>query len=185
MLHCNYMKKNVIKYLTPAIFISLISINFAKAICPVCVVVVAGGVGLTRWLKVDDVITGIWLGAALISLSLWTIIWLKDKKWTFPLYQPVVFLVTYGLVIIPLYLKTIIGHPANTFWGIDKLVLGMAVGTATFILGVLINNLLKKKNNGKVYFPFQKVFIPVVLLLIASVVFYYVLRLSGHQVTFY
>lgn len=177
--------KHIFKYLTPVIIISLVSVNFAKAFCPVCTVVVAGGVGLARWLKVDDVITGIWIGAALISLSLWTIIWLKGKKWTFPLYQLIVFIVTYGVIIIPLYLKTIIGHPANTFWGLDKLVLGMIIGTITFIVAILINNLLKKKNNGKVYFPFQKVAIPVALLLIASLTFYYVLRLSGHQVTFY
>lgn len=179
------MKKNILIYLTPAFIISLLYVNFAKAICPVCTVVVAGGVGLARWLKVDDVITGIWIGAALISLALWTIIWLKGKKWTFPLFEPVVFIVTYGVIIIPLYLKTIIGHPANTFWGIDKLILGMTIGTATFILAIIINNLLKNKNHDKVYFPFQKVAIPVTLLIIVSVIFYYVLRLSGHQVTFY
>lgn len=179
------MKKNIIKYLALTFFVSLTSVNFAKAFCPVCTVVVAGGVGLARWLKVDDIITGIWIGAALVSLSLWTIIWLKAKKWTFLFYQPIVFIVTYGVIIIPLYLKTIIGHPANTFWGIDKLVLGMMIGTATFILAVIINNLLKKTHGNKVYFPFQKVVIPVVLLLLVSVVFYYVLRLSGQQVTFY
>lgn len=35
----------------------------AQAVCPVCTVAVGTGVGLSRWLGVDDTITGLWLGA--------------------------------------------------------------------------------------------------------------------------
>ena len=35
----------------------------AKAICPVCTVAVGAGIGLSRWLGIDDSITGLWIGA--------------------------------------------------------------------------------------------------------------------------
>jgi hypothetical protein len=66
-----------------------------------------------------------------------------------------------------------IGHPLNTIWGMDKLVLGIILGSIFFLLAVYLNNFLKKKNNGKVYFPFQKVVIPVITLAILSVIFYF------------
>jgi len=57
----------------------------AAAICPVCTVTVGAGIGLSRWLGIDDSITGLWLGAFLLSISLWTIDWLDRKKSIFPL----------------------------------------------------------------------------------------------------
>jgi len=60
------------------------------------------------------------------------------------------------------------GHPQNKLWGMDKLLAGIIVGSVVFILSVLFNDFLKKKNQGKVYFPFQRVVIPILFLIIAS-----------------
>ena len=46
------------------------------------------------------------------------------------------------------------------------------IGTIGFIIAVLFNEYLKKKNSGRVYFPFQKVVIPVGLLAILSLALY-------------
>jgi hypothetical protein len=46
------------------------------------------------------------------------------------------------------------------------------VGTIVFWLGVLLDKLARKKNNGKVFFPFQKVILPVVAVLLVSWLFY-------------
>jgi hypothetical protein len=37
-------------------------------VCPVCTIAVAGGVGLCRYLGIDDLISGAWIGALLFSL---------------------------------------------------------------------------------------------------------------------
>jgi len=36
--------------------------------CPVCTIAVTAGVGLSRWLGVDDLISGLWVGGLLVSL---------------------------------------------------------------------------------------------------------------------
>lgn len=147
----------------------------AKAMVPICVVCTAAistGVGLSRWLGVDDAITGLWLGALIVSLSLWTINWLTSKKIKFFGRQPLIFIAYYSAIVWPLYHYNMIGHPLNKLCGIDKLLMGIIVGTIGFIFAAWLNHYLKKKNNGSVYFPFQKVVIPVGLLLILSLILY-------------
>ncbi|MCX6724149.1 MAG: hypothetical protein NT155_03215 [Candidatus Staskawiczbacteria bacterium] len=144
----------------------------AKAICPLCVVAVGAGLGLSRWLGVDDVVSSIWIGALLVSLSVWTIIWLKKKNWVFPFSGVVIFLAYYLLTLVPLYYSDIVGHPLNKIWGIDKIIFGSAVGTAVFLLAMLLHKFLKNKNNGKSFFPYQKVVFPVAALLLTSIIFY-------------
>ena len=48
----------------------LVSAPLAHAqVCAVCTVAIAGGLGISRLLGVDDALTGVWLGAAIISLA--------------------------------------------------------------------------------------------------------------------
>jgi small-conductance mechanosensitive channel len=58
-------------------------------------------------------------------------------------------------------------------WGIDKLLLGIMLGSATFFAGGIWYYHLKAKNNGHAYFPFQKVVMPVSTLIILSFIFYF------------
>jgi hypothetical protein len=142
------------------------------AVCPVCTIAIAGGVGLCRYLGIDDLISGAWIGALLFSLFLWTIEWLNKKKIKFLFRKPLVFIFWYGLTIFPLMKIGIIGHPQNKFLGIDKLIFGIFSGTVVFLLSILFENYLRKKNQGKAYFKFQKVIIPVLFLLILSLIFW-------------
>jgi hypothetical protein len=66
----------------------------------------------------------------------------------------------------------IIGHPQNKFWGIDKLIFGIFVGTIVFLFSILFEDYLRKKNQGKAYFKFQKVIIPILFLTILSLIFW-------------
>jgi len=45
-----------------------------------------------------------------------------------------------------------------------------------FFLGTELNFILKKKNGGKAYFPFQKVATAIVPLIILSLVFYIIVK---------
>lgn len=148
----------------------------ALAVCPVCTAAVGTCVGLARWIGVDDTITGVWVGGLIVSMIAWTISWLNAKNIRFYGRKILVIVVYYLLIILPLYFKGIIGHPLNTCGGVDKLLLGIGLGSCGFIVGVLFNVWLKKKNQGKVYFPFQKVVMPIAPLAILSLVFYLAMR---------
>jgi hypothetical protein len=159
-------------------FLALFS-SFAfsvKAVCPVCIVAVGAGVGLCRWLGIDDTISGLWIGGMLVAVSMWTIFWFEKKKWKFKFYQPIIFLAYYAFTVWPLLSFNIMGHPLNKLWGLDKILLGIIVGTIVFFFSVFLNGHLKKKNNNKVYFPYQKVVIPVVLLTVFSFIFYFIIK---------
>lgn len=157
------------------LFLGIFKAGVIRAVCPVCVVAIGGGLGFCRWLGVDDVISGAWVGALILSMIIWTLNWMNKKNIRFNFRNPLIFLGYYVLVIWPLYIAGIMGHPLNTKWGIDKILLGIIIGTLTLILGVFVNGVLKKKNGGKVYFPFQKVVIPVVFLIIISLVLHFII----------
>ncbi|MCX6744999.1 MAG: hypothetical protein NTX82_05750 [Candidatus Parcubacteria bacterium] len=168
-----------IKKILPSLVI-LASFLVAKttfAVCPVCAVAVGVGLGFSRWLGVDDLITGTWIGGLLVTISWWTVEWLDSKKIKFKGRKILITLAYYLLTIVPLYLMGIMGHPYNQFWGIDKLLFGIIVGSVAFFFGSMLNLWLKKKNGGKVYIKFQRVIIPVVILLIISLVWYLILKI--------
>lgn len=150
----------------------------AHAICPLCTVAVGAGVGFSRSLGIDDSIVGVWIGGLLVSSSMWLIEWLRKKKtikdkkeifWTIG-----IFLAMYALVIIPLKLSGVIGHPLNVLLGIDKVLLGIIIGSVVFFTMGRLHFFLTKKNNDKVYFPYQKVVIPVGGLLLATIILYFI-----------
>lgn len=143
-----------------------------KAFCPVCTIAVGACVGLSRYLGVDDLISGVWIGGFLISLGIWTIDWLNKKKIRFFFRKPLILFTYYFLFIFPLSKIGLIGHPENKFLGIDKLIFGIISGSIIFLISIFFHNFLIKKNNGKSYFPFQKVVIPVLFLVALSLIFY-------------
>lgn len=170
------MKKNnskkYLKFILPGLI--LFFANPVKAVvCPVCVVAVGACVGLSQYLGIDDTISGLWIGGLITAIIIWTIDWLKRKNIRFYGRKILVVVLFYTFTIGPLYKSEMIGQPLNKFWEIDKLLLGIISGSVFFILAILLNNFLKKKNGGKVYFPFQKVAIPIAILGILSGIFYF------------
>ena len=143
------------------IFIStlyLISATKVLAVCPVCTVAVGVGVGLTRKYGIDDTVSGIWVGALLVSTSMWTINWLNSKKWGFKGMNYIIPALFYAITLIPMYQKNVIsqkilGDHYQSFWGVDKLLLGIIFGSFVFLLSVSIYEYFKKKNK-KAHFMF-------------------------------
>lgn len=154
------------------VLISLPKISFA--FCPVCTVAVGAGVGLCRYLGIDDLISGGWIGGLLMSFTLLTIGWLNKKQIKFLFRKPLVLIFWYAITILLLYKLEILGHPANKFLGLDKLLFGMILGGLVFLISFFFNNFLIKNNGGKVFFPFQKVVIPVLFLIILSLIFNFI-----------
>jgi hypothetical protein len=149
----------------------------ARAFCPVCVVAVGGGLEISRWLGVDDTITGLWAGGLLVALIVWTLDWMKKKNYNFKQDAVAVVLLYYVLTIAPLYWYHVIGSPFNKIWGIDKLTAGIIVGSIVFQGGSTLHSFLRKKNNNKSFFKMQKTIIPVAALLIASGVMYFITKI--------
>lgn len=146
--------------------------------CPICTVTVVAGLGISRLLGIDDIITSIWIGAFILSFSFVTHNWIIKKwpKFKLPYGLYVVILTTYLLVLIPFWLDGVIGIVRNTLWGIDKILLGILVGSFTFLFGVWVDKKVRKLNNNKQFFAYQKVVFPVLALTITSLVFYILVR---------
>lgn len=151
--------------------------------CPVCTIAVGAGIGLSRWLGVDDLISGLWIGGLIVSLIGMTILWLNKQacfRWRSNkknlknnLLRLLIIFLYYFLIIGPLYWTKVIGAPCNHLWGLDRIVWGIIIGSVVFLISYAFHLWLKKKNQNKVFFPFQKVVIPVIFLVIASLVLYF------------
>lgn len=162
--------KNPIPFLLGAMLLPTFS---AQAFCPVCVVAVGAGLELSHYLGIDDTVTGLWIGALLVALSAWTLEWMRVKKYSFRNDTWVVYGGYYLLTILPLYQVGLMGQPWHKFLGVDKLLLGIIIGSLVFFFAGKWHFHLKRKNNDKVHFPFQKVIVPVGCLLVFSFVFYF------------
>lgn len=141
--------------------------------CPVCTITVAGGLGLSRWLGIDDVITGIWVGALILSTSFW-IIREVEKKIKRDWINNLIIISMYLLTLIPLKYAGVIGHPTNQIFKVDKLVFGTVIGSLVFLAGIWADK-KERKIKGKQLFSFQKVVFPVAFLAIISLLAYFLL----------
>lgn len=156
---------------------SLISYLFIalpiKAVCPVCAVAVGTGLGFSRYLGIDDTISGLWVGGLILSMSLWTADWVHKRgvKIKINVLNVVSSVIFYAITIIPLYYSGIIGHPYNTIYGIDKLLFGTIIGSLIFLLALSLDKTVRRIN-GKQLFIYQKVAFPVLGLIIISLIFY-------------
>jgi hypothetical protein len=166
------IKKNLLLIIFGFIFLALP----AHAFCPICTIAVGAGIGLSRYFGVDDTITGVWVGGLIVSMAFWTDNWLISHKRQIK-HQNILLLAAYYLIVlVPLYWEGVIGHPLNTLFGIDKLIVGVIFGSLGFWFGHELHPHLKKTNNDKVYFPFQKVAASILPLIILSVVFYFITK---------
>lgn len=167
------MKFNIKKlaFALPALLIP----GSAQAVCPLCVVAIGAGLGLSEYLGIDDTISGSWIGAMLIATAWWNINWFNKKKiWQkhWQIRNILTILAYYLLVVAPLFAQGLIGKSGRTLFGLDKLALGIALGTLVFIISEFWYNNIKKKNGGHAQFPFQKVVMPVMNLAILDLLFY-------------
>lgn len=174
-------KKNITKI---SIFSSLAVLFYAtaaKAMCPICTIAAGTGVVIFRNMGIDDSITGTWIGGLLMSTSMWTVNWLDKKNIKFWGKNFLVGAIYYATVLIPFYQKNMIsksifGAHYQTLFGVDKLVLGIALGSIFFVVGASAYNVIKKNNGGHAHFPFEKVVLPISPLLILTIIFYFLTR---------
>jgi hypothetical protein len=148
------------------------------AICPICTVAVGAGLGLSRFLGIDDAVSGVWLGGIILSSSLWLVNWLEKKNFKalgfYNNYKYKAWLICslmYAIVLIPLWTTETIGHPFNVILGIDKLIFGTILGSLAFLAGMYLDKKVRE-TRGKQLFSFQKVAFPLGALIIASLILF-------------
>lgn len=78
----------------------------------------------------------------------------------------------YGLTLLGLHWTDFLWNAGNTLFGIDKVILGIVIGTVVFIGASDFYQYLKRKNDNRAHFPFEKVAIPVLALLLTSLLAY-------------
>jgi hypothetical protein len=171
--------KKVRKFLV-FLFMALASLllpQTALAVCPVCTLAVGAGLGLSRFLGVDDTISGVWIGGLILSSSFWLLDWLKKKSPKFLIinYKLLIIFAMYALILGPLAWTEIIGHPFNRLWGIDKLIVGTAFGSLAFWLSLWLDKKVRKMR-GKQLFNYQKIVFPVGLLLLSSILVWIIIK---------
>lgn len=150
----------------------------AFAICPLCIVVVGSCLWISEWLGIDDAITGLWIGGLTVSLIVWTIHWLNKKNIRFRGRTIITILIYYLTIIISLYYKRILSQPITEISSclFDKLMVGIITGSIGFYWGANVYEYLKERNNGRAYFPYQKVVMPIFPLVILSIIFYFLTK---------
>lgn len=142
--------------------------------CQLCTVTVIAGLGISRLLGIDDTIASLWIGGLILSLTFVTIDWI-NKKWPklqVKKWQLILFALMYVLVLLPLKFNGSIGIAGNTLWGIDKIILGVLSGSIFFLFGIWMDKKIRTAK-GRQLFKFQKVVLPVISLIIASIIFYF------------
>lgn len=166
------MVKKIIAVVNGMILCALCSCGTVYPACPVCALAVGGCVAFSKRFGIDDTIIGLWIGSLIASLIGMTVTLLNRMNIRFMGRKALVALSYLIIIIWPLYHKGYIGYPHNTLLGIDKMVLGIILGIIVFCIGCIVYSYLKQTNNGHAYFPFQKVVVPVGLLLVVSFIFY-------------
>lgn len=147
--------------------------------CPLCAVAVGAGVGVLRYYGVDDIISGLWAGALILSIAIWMINWFNKKNINFKFKKIIVIVGLYALTIIPLYYYGFMGLEGNLIFGFDRLGFGIFIGTILLLLSMWSDKYIRRLNEGKVAVYYQKVIIPLIYLIIASIFAYMLLKITG------
>ena len=169
----------IFKYLLCGLCGTVVFVSLANAVCPVCTIAIGAGLEGMRMLGVKDILTGIWAGGLTLSLIGWTANYMRKHNVKNPvgyLLSAVIYIaLVAGVYFVP------VGNPIvkwwdNCMWGIDQVLVGLLVGSVTFVLMELWYAHIKKNNGGHAQFPFQKVVMPFAGLLVMTGVFWAIIK---------
>lgn len=153
--------------------IAFIAPSFANPACAVCTIAVGASLEIARHFGVDDSVVGLWAGAFLTLIGFWTIKWFDKKGWHFKGRD--FWLVTISVAMIGFMYVSQLTYTAEAIliFYIDPFLFSTILGALLFIYSSELYQWMKKKNGGHAHFPFEKVFVPVATLVLASVYLYY------------
>ncbi len=148
----------------------------ASAHCPLCTAATGAGVVIAERYGIDNAITGLWVGAFIISTALWFDRILK-KKYSFPLQSATISISAIILTVVPFYFAGMFSNPV-TILGMDRLLFGIIAGSVLSFAGTEFSIRIKN-TRGKVLFPYQTIVLVVFTLAATSVIFQYLIKNTG------
>lgn len=146
---------------------------YANPACAVCTVAVGASLEIARSLGVDDSVVGVWAGAFLALIGFWTIKWFDKKGWNFKGRDWTIIIISVAMIGF-MYISELQYHSEviGIFY-LDPFLFSTIVGALVFIWSSEFYQWMKARNGGHAHFPFEKVAVPVVALLLVSAYFYY------------
>ena len=141
----------------------------AHAQCAVCTVALVSGLGISRFLGVDDALTGVWLGAAMTAMMGFISNLLAQRFVKFKAAKNLSILIMASIFAFILYRVDGIVGGSNVL-GLTNLSVGVVIGVICLGLGLYVDKALRqlKNDHGKAYFPFQKVVCPVAMVFLGT-----------------
>ena len=140
--------------------------------CPVCIVTVGGGLFIAQRLGIDDLIITLWISGLNTALAFFMASKFKKPK---IIKNGYLWSILFYLTTIYYFYSTHQAGIGNNLFGIDKTLLGLSLGVIVFFVSIFLDKYFRQQNKGKVLFYYQKVIIPLGLLLFVSMIFYQLL----------
>lgn len=105
-------------------------------------------------------------------IGYWYILYFDKKKWNF-LWRDQLFMILSNSMISFIYIRKILYTPEVVLYSlyIDKILFSTTLGALLFIYVGQLYQWMKKKNGGHAHFPFEKVVLPLILLIIFNIWF--------------
>lgn len=151
----------------------------ANPACAVCTIAVGASLGIARKLGFDDNIVGLWMGAFLTLVGYWAILWFDKKQWNFRGRNILLMLLSIASVGV-VYLKTLVYQPQPIlFLYLDPFLFSVLLGATALFGSNKLYQWMKQRHGGHAHFPFEKVVLPVGILIILSVYLNYVPLTAG------
>lgn len=146
---------------------------FANPACMVCTVAIGASLEIARALGISDEIVGLWAGAMFALLGYWLILWFDKKEWHFVGRNQILMLLSLSSIAFIYmgelqYLPKVIG----VFY-LDSFLFAYILGALIYIGSQKLYQFIKERNGNHAHFPFEKVVLPLVMLLAASIVLTY------------
>jgi uncharacterized membrane protein (UPF0136 family) len=133
-----------------------------------------GGFVWARQLGIDDIVVGIWVGGFILAISMWlskkaTLRGIKNK-WIF---------LAIGAFPVAIVFSMLLFIPGlfefgNKLFGMERLWLGIIIGSVVFWLSKFTDKVLLKSNKGIQLFPIQNIILSVSFILLVSLFLHFV-----------
>lgn len=159
------------------ILFTFLFVNVASAtplMCTMCTAGIASGLGIAKMLGVPETVIGLWSGALLIAIGQWSAFLISKKKNINLFYKTCIVLSSFVL-LIPLYLgvEPVIKFNLNRICCVDEFLFANILGAIIAFGTSMLYQFMKKRNGDHAHFPYEKVVLPLVALIIFSFIFYF------------
>lgn len=159
----------------------LVSVKFAEAHCPLCVVGAATVAGGAVWLGVNEAIVGVFIGAFAVSIGWWISRMIKKKY--IPFQKTLIILISFATTIFPIlslfkgfypfYISVMGGYGSllNRTYLINLFLLGSIIGGLIVCITPMLSRKISSLREGKII-PYQGTTLTLILLIFLSGIIY-------------